>query len=414
MSKSSKDIAVKSAVALVVGVLSYVAARHSIDFSVYYITARTMLFHSGPLYGPQSGLGYPLVYRYPPLFLLLFVPFVLLPLKSAAFVWAVLKFAVLYYLARALFSRLGLSDSVWLRWLALLPSLPYLAVEFHYGNAEFFAFALVAAALLLVESNPVLAALSLALGISIKVWPLFFLPYLLAGRYTRVVGLALAFAVGFAFLPAGYFGWRGNEVLLQQWAAQEFGVASAAGEPGIITFPSQSLHGELMRYLVSLDYSKLPDTNYPKFNLLALDARKVQWLWVVLAASGYAGLLLLARRRTTDAIAIDAVAFCGLALLEPFTQNTDLVVLLWPITVAAVALYCGGHMPGWSRAAIWSALSLMALQPLVPGSTMQRALHVLGVDFTVTSLLGIGLLGKCLHDIGSGGTNTRAGSVTHS
>jgi hypothetical protein len=71
---------------------------------------------------------------------------------------------------------------------------------------------------------------------------------------------------------------------------------------------------------------------------------------------------------------------------------------LWPIIVAAGALFIDRHLPKWARATMWIALSIMVLQPLLWTSAMQRFLHVLGVDFAVGCLLGIGLLGKCLQE----------------
>ena len=285
-SKRVYRVIVVALVVICVAALSYIAALRSVDFPVYHYTARTMLSRTGPMYGPQSGIGWPQVYRYPPLFLLLFIPFALLPLRLAAIIWAALKFAVLALLARGLFSRLRI-HGLGLQFLSLLPALPYLAVEFHYGNVQFFVFALIAAAFLLLERRPSLAAFALGLAISIKVWPLFFVPYLLARKRAAVAVLAAALTVILTLLPAGYFGWQTNASLLHQWAHQELGVASTAGEPGLVGFPSQSLHSVLMRFFVSLNYAALTDSNYPKLNLANFDPRTVEALWLMLGAAGY-------------------------------------------------------------------------------------------------------------------------------
>jgi len=389
--------AIAIALALIaIAVLSYVAARRSVDFPVYHYAARSMLRGTGPMYGPRSGIGWPQVYRYPPLFLLLFIPFALLPLRLAAFVWALLKFAALGLLARSLFSRLRIQGLGW-QFLALLPALPYLAVEFHYGNVQFFIFALVGAALLWVDDRPVLAAGALALAISVKVAPLFFLPYLIARKRTAVAALAVAFTVALTLLPAGYFGWHTNASLLHQWADQEFGLAMTAGEPAIIGFPSQSMHSVLMRFFVSLNYAALTDSNYPRFNFAEFDPRVVEFLWIILAAAGYMGLLALARRRPqSDGPIIDAIAFCALVLLQPFTQVGDLVILFWPIAVAVATLHEDTHLSAWLRAALYAALSVMVLKPLVPDRNLQRLFQVLGVDFAASCLLAAGLIGKYL------------------
>lgn len=240
---------------IVVLTLSIIAAHRSVDFQVYHYAARALFSHSGPMYGPQSGVGWPQIYRYPPLFVLLFIPFALLSLGIAAVVWTALKFVSLAVVARELFARLGIRSRLW-QILAILPAVPYLALEFHYGNVQFFIFALVAAALLWMDTRPPLAAVALALAISIKVAPLFFVPYLAARKRFRVAGLALASTVVLTLLPSAYFGWHGNLELLHDWTKQEFGVAMTPGEPGIVGFPSQSLHSILMRYFTVVDYSK--------------------------------------------------------------------------------------------------------------------------------------------------------------
>jgi hypothetical protein len=381
---------------MIVALLSYAAARRSVDFPVYHYAARNMLSGSGPMYGPQSGIGFPQVYRYPPLFLLLFAPFAFLPLRLAAVVWALLKFAVLGLVARALFLRLR-TYGLWGQVLSFLPALPYLAVEFHYGNAQFFVFALVCAALLWLEERPALAALALALAISIKVAPLFFVPYLVARKRAAVAVLTLALTVALTLLPAGYFGWHTNASLLYQWADQELGIASTAGEPALIGFPSQSLHSVLMRFLVSLDYASLTDSNYPKLNVGSFDPRVVEVLWFLLAAAGYGGLLVLTRRQPeVDKLANHSVAFCALLLLQPFTQMGDLVILFWPIAVAVAALHDDKDLPAWVRAVLYVALCLMVVKPLVPDRMTQRLFQVLGLDFVATCLLALGLIGKSL------------------
>jgi hypothetical protein len=382
----------KAGALLVLLLLSGYAARRPVDFPVYYVAARAML-SGNPFYGPASGMWWP--YRYPPLFLFLFLPLALLPLHCAAVLWAALKFAALYLLTRALFLRLR-QEKVSFWFFAMIPTVPYLALEFHYGNAQFLVFALVAAALLALDKHPAWAVLALALGISIKVWPLFFVPYLLAIGRRRVAVWTIAVALGLTLAPAAFFGPHKFVQLAEQWGTQEFGVALAAGEPSIIGFPSQSLHSVMMRYFVSLDYSKLSDPHYPKFNVAAANPGVVEWVWALLAVAGYTMLLLFAHREIGgDALAVHGVAFCGLLLLQPFTQTTDMVVLLWPIVVAAAYLRRGGGSPRWARATLYVSLSLMTLQALLPTAAVHRTLEVLGTNFWLTCLLAAGLVGMC-------------------
>src|SRR5207249_7574814 len=98
---------------------------------------------------------------------------------------------------------------------------PYLIEELRYGNVQFFIFALTAVAVLQLRERPVLAAASLALGISIKVWPLFFIPYMAVRRYWRALAYTIGFICLLAVLPGFYFGFGRNLSLLGQWLSQE-------------------------------------------------------------------------------------------------------------------------------------------------------------------------------------------------
>ena len=94
--KSSKTrfFAVAACVAVTFG-FAYYAYRHPMDYRVYYYGTRGVFEGTRPVYGLNSGLGWPMHYRYPPLFLLLFAPFALLPLGWGAAIWVVLKIVVL-------------------------------------------------------------------------------------------------------------------------------------------------------------------------------------------------------------------------------------------------------------------------------------------------------------------------------
>src|SRR5216684_5470641 len=74
------------------------------DFRVYYYGARGVFDGTRPVYGLNSCLGWPMHYRYPPLFLLIFAPVAMLPLAWGAALWVVLKVVVLAVLLRAFYS----------------------------------------------------------------------------------------------------------------------------------------------------------------------------------------------------------------------------------------------------------------------------------------------------------------------
>ena len=147
-----------------------------------------------------------------------------------------------------------------------------------------------------------------------------------------------------------------------------------------------------MRYLTVIDYSQVPDSNYSQVNVAALDPAAVLRVWLILAGAAYAAFLLIAyRRRNGDGWLDHALAFCLLAILEPFTQKYALAVLLWP-AVAAAGLMKNPRL----RILIYCATVLALIQPLVQGSNAQRLLQVLGLDFGATALLTAAITLACL------------------
>src|SRR5213593_2971921 len=122
-------------------------AQHPMDFRVYYFGAWGVFDGTRPVYGRASGLGWPMHYRYPPLFLLLFAPLAMLPLGRAAAIWVVLKVLVLVALLRGMERRLkpattfgpknGVPDvvagfSLRCAVISFLLITPYLVEEFRY------------------------------------------------------------------------------------------------------------------------------------------------------------------------------------------------------------------------------------------------------------------------------------------
>jgi Glycosyltransferase family 87 len=367
------------ALAIALGFAWHVS-REPMDFRVYYHGAQGVFDGTRPVYGHQSGMGWPMHYRYPPLFLFLVRPLTFLPLPWAAAVFTLLKAGALFLLICALWNRLGptRSKAAWL--IPVLFAGPYVVEDLRYGNVQSLIFVLTGAALLALTGAPLLAAALLALAISIKVWPLFFLPVLLFKREWKVVGWTLAFTMVLMLLPALYFGIGGNLYVLKQWALQEFSTQTGQAE---IWFPSQSLRGVLMRYFTVIDYSLVPDSNYPRVHIATMAPIFIRAVWLGLVASLYAGLLAItASRKTVLFGVIEALAFTALILLEPFSQKYTLVVLLWPAIVA-------GRLAVKSRARgiLWAAIILSCVQPLMYGRNAQRLLQVLGLDFLLTVLL---------------------------
>ena len=105
-----------------------------------------------------------------------------------------------------------------------------------------------------------------------------------------------------------------------------------------------------------------------------MDPATIRLVWAVVAGAAYVALLLIAdKRRHSNGWIEHGLAFCLLALLEPFTQKYALVVLLWPALVAGRLVE---HAP--LKVLIYASIAFVLIQPLVPGAAAQRLLQVLG------------------------------------
>ena len=371
-----------------------------------------MLAGSRDLYGHDSGIGFPMVYRCSPLFLLLFAPFALLPLAPSAAIWATLKLIVLFFVVRAVERKLR-GDNRPQKWsadrwaLVVLICLPYVVLELHSGNVQFFIFAAAAAGFCLLGSRPGWSAALFALGTSVKVIPAFFLPYLWMRGHRRVAIYFALLLAAFLLLPSLFYGFGENLRLLAAWLRDGIGYPTAS-QWGI--GPDHSLRGVFTRYLSTVTYS--PDPDYRNINFAEVAPGVLQIVWLAVAVSAYAGLLVLASylREREPTAALRPVAaleygllFCSQLLLAPLTERTYFVALLFPALVLSHKLQMSENR--FEQRRIWVivgvAVFLLAAPPLVPGASNQRLLAVYSPSFWGTSLITLSfllLLRACLRD----------------
>jgi len=329
------------------------------------------------MYGPNAVFGWPMFYRYPPLFLCLFRPLALLPLRAAVGLWAGLKVFLLgplLWMWRRRFiapSRLWPAVSV-----PALLLLPYFVHELESGNVQLLLVELVCFALLLCDEHSFISSLLLGLTAAIKVWPAFLFPYLaLRGRWRLGVHASLAAAL-LTVAPACWLGWKNMFHLLAQWYTQEKRINALLGDKW---YPSQSLRGVMLRYLTWMDYSALPDRNYRHVNLVSWPSIDVRHLWLLLAVLLVVFPLALVYRCADDAAAY-SIFFCFLLIIQPNVHPIIYVTLLWPALFAGIVM-TDQRSPRFARWVLKGAAAVAVLVPLVPGASFQRLAQVLGVDF---------------------------------
>jgi hypothetical protein len=189
-----------------------VGAGNNTDFAFFYhaaLAART----GDDMYTVHDG-----GYVYPPLLAVLLVPLSHLELPIAAHVWTILLWALLplsaWLLAREAAGRFRLPFQAADLWAVASASVIVLGEnwksEFQYGNCDLLLILPCALALRFLGVRPALCGLMLAFAVSIKYFPLVFVPYLLIRRRWRESAWLVAGLVLFALLPALYLGWTRN------------------------------------------------------------------------------------------------------------------------------------------------------------------------------------------------------------
>ena len=335
---------------------------------------------SRPLYGPSSGIGFPMYYRYPPVTYILLWPLSLMPLKWAGFVWIIGAWAAAIAAVVLTIRTAGLQFSRNRIIAACAYMLAYVVLAIRYGNVQPYLIAMILTALMLSETYPVRSASLLALAISFKIWPLFFAPWFLRrGRRMVLVWLIPAMLVLWlvpllVWTPARYLD------LISQWFRSEFQGAGVNSE--MWYFPGQSLRGILLRYLsVSEPWTK----GFPDVHIFSFSPAAVVRVWGVIAALAYAAASIAMLRSDHSKRWIwDGAAFALFTLLEPFGPISGM------ISLGPAALIAAGLCESRNRLAarvFAAACALSFFGAIMQYKPVLRLLLVLGLDFYAALLL---------------------------
>lgn len=390
--------------------------HHMIDFPVYHIAGRSLLSGSSDLYSPRFAMGELMDYRYPPFFLIAFIPLWRLPYSTAAYIWYLISILEISLCVLVLYKTLdrkalshGDGNQRWRQWIWILTVLAvgqYFVMILHYGNAHLLAIALLFGSFYFATRREEgLAAIFMSLSITIKLTPLLILPYFALRRrwkFSALVGL-LIFAIN--LLPMFYFGFGKNLQLLKTWYHNVIVNQQFHEINGPINL---SLKGELQRYLTEVDYSKRldGDMSYPAVNVAILSTQQVDHLWMVLAALflilSFWLVYWTASPRTThhgeasssppgekdlDPLEL-GIMVCLMLLVAPLTSKIYFIALLWPVAcLGHVATLNLGLSSRVSRLALLFIAVANFVLPLLPGRLIQRQLLVVGVDFYITLIV---------------------------
>ncbi|MGH9822555.1 MAG: glycosyltransferase family 87 protein [Blastocatellia bacterium] len=434
--KISKRFSVRTLILLaaLIGIavlLGFVFTRRMVDFPVYYAAGKSLISGRGDLYSPTFARSPVMDYRYPPFFLISFLPLWHLGYPLAAYIWygfEVLDIAICVWAVRSalIFARkpgLKMLDrspharssvkpksGAKIAVVSVLITGQYFVMSLHYGNAQLLATALLLASLYLaVKRRDVPAGLLMALSIAIKLVPVLLLPYFFVRRRWKYLACTTLCLVAINLAPAVYFGFRSNIALTGEWyrhviADQEFHEIN-----GPINL---SLKGQMQRSMSVVPYQERldGDVNYPQVNFVTANRETVGRAWIVADTLLYiSGLLILlfaspggqtptdkGERAEAGSIVGSremlelGLMVCLMLLAAPLTSKIYFAALLWP--VASLAYYCFGNLTrtGATLRRILKVIAAISfLLPLLPGRFLQRFLLVLGADFYLTFLLMI-------------------------
>ena len=406
MQKRSRILLVASAI--VAAALGVIFTRNLIDFPVYYSAGQSLISGRSDLYSPDFALGQVMDYRYLPFFLLAFIPLWLLPYSTASYIWYLLS---IMQIAGSLWSvREAVSDSRSsnkILIIAVLALAQYFVMMLHYGNAHLLAvFLLFASLYSALKERDVLAAILLSLSITIKLTPIFVLPYFALKRKWKFLLLVCVFLIAINILPSVYFGFNKNTELLQTWfhnviLDQEFHETN-----GPINL---SLKGQLRRYFSDVDYSQRVDgdVRYPSINLFSFTPGVTDGLWMLSASIFYVfGLALIlqrSRKKLWPPVGIDetgaltslelGLMICLMLFIGPLTSKIYFIALLWPVvSLAAFAFNNTSASATFAKRILILIAFMNSVLPLLPGRSVQRLLLVVGADFYVNCLVAAAIV----------------------
>lgn len=374
-----------------IAVLTSSLITKNIDFSVYWHAVRAFGNRSQPLYGPASGLGYPMIFRYPPIAYLLLWPLGILPLRWAGFIWMLGAWTAAgasVEIARKLLVLRFQRTAVFLGFAGMLA---YSVLSVRSGNIQPYLIAMIFAAITLSATRPAVAGSLFAIAISFKLWPAFFLPCFLRRGRRQVLRWLLPAMLILWVIPIAVWPLPQYLHLVAQWYREELQIAATNSE--LWYFPGQSLRGVLLRY-TTLATPWL--SGFPDMHFLCLSTIMAVRIWLVAAGSTYLLVCGLMLRSTGTPWVWDGLLFALFTILEPFCPKSSMISL-GPAVVVAAAIYSKGAQPPSIRSAsiarrlfeIACALSLLcALLQYKPAIRFTLAI---GADFYVSLLLFVAL-----------------------
>ncbi|MBV9155330.1 MAG: DUF2029 domain-containing protein [Acidobacteriaceae bacterium] len=368
-------------------VISSLFLVRNVDLRVYWYGVTGFFEGTRPAYGPESGLGFPMEYRYPPATYLLLFPLKFFSLRVAGFFWMMGAWITAVVAVRIAIEVRGLRFDSRAVIACCAFMLAYVVLAVRYGNVQPFVIAWIFAALVVSETHPVVSGILLALAVTFKIWPILFVPWLFHRARVKSAAFFAVSLVALWILPWPIFGTAGYWVLLQEWYKAVGRVGTTYSE--FYYFPGQSLRGLLLRYLTPVSP---PLKDFPLIHVMSISPQTAVTIWMIAGAAVYFFFVVHMLRSSPRKLwAWDGLAFVLYSLLEPYAVKSGLISL-GPAVLTGACLFTlarkGTEFPPETRRAIsWGnqlfllACSLSFLGALVQYKPWQRFLLSIGLDF---------------------------------
>ena len=358
------------------------------DLSVYWYGVTGYFGGTRSAYGPDSGIGHPMEYRYPPVTYLLLWPLKLVPLRVAGFCWMMAAWATAVASVSIVIRIRQLRFNAFAIVACCAFSLAYVVLAIRYGNVQPFVIAWLFLSMAIAERYPLWSGVLLALAVTFKIWPILFIPWFWRpGRVRALTYFAAALGVLW-LLPFPIFGFERYWGLLKEWYVAVGNVGTTYSE--LYYFPGQSLRGLLLRYLTPV---RPPLEDFPVINIVSLAPRTAVAIWAIAALIAYCAVVwMMLRSNPRKQWAWDGAAFVLYSMLEPYAVKSGLISLA-PAALVAACLYTLASSAARTRSAKWAnrlfltACAISFLQAMLQYKPWQRILLTIGLDFWMELLL---------------------------
>jgi hypothetical protein len=356
------------------------------DFIVYHRAAESLLSGRVDLYSDTFAVAPPMIYVNPPLFILLAFPIGWLSFESAYGVWFALMALSGAYVVRSTIRQWWPQNRARYAWIGVLIVAPYVTLNFRSGNVHFFVVLLTVVAFLAWSRGDLwTAAIALAVGGAIKLFPLFATPILAIRREWVLLGRTLALSAVLWAIPILYFGPQQTVALYGSWYET---VVGDIGGYKLQRAVDQSLNGALERWLTHIDYSTYGDREYPPANFADLSKPALKGVTVVVAAAVIglslwvsAGLGAAAGERKRTVAILGGIFSTAQLLLGPYSPIQYLSG--WVLAMLALpAVLRKGAM----EKVLFVLAFVNVLLFAIPGRMSQRVLQAYGA-FTIIGLV---------------------------